>query len=240
MTEVKVSKQETPTKQPEHKLVRTDSATRTLDSFLLPKSGISSQVLKILDFNANNSDSITDLNTNKKDLQENIIKKHEIVDVQLISVLELRSSIENNENAIITELFREHTFIGLVDDFRALIQHQTRLLMVDFKRISTVFFFQVIIYGFANFSRINFDHPLNISELLIVFFSANTSLQQNDPDEIVSLLIDKREMLSDYFSLDISAEGNLLSLPVLIKGYTPNISKLPQFLIDMAYKVKLF
>jgi DNA mismatch repair protein MLH1 len=110
--------------------------------------------------------------------------------------------------------------------------------MVNFKQISKMFFYQVILYGFANFSRINFDNPLRISEVLEAFFALDPSLGENiDVDEVINLLIKKREMLSEYFSLDISTDGNLSSLPVLLKGYSPNMTKLPPFLIAMAKEV---
>ena len=130
--------------------------------------------------------------------------------------------------------------MGLVDDSRALIQHQTKLLMVDFKQISRILFYQVILYGFANFSRIIFTHPLKISEVLEAAVAVDPSLgDNNNVDNFSGLLIEKREMLSEYFSLDISPDGDLLSLPVLLKGYTPNVTKLPKFLIALANNVYL-
>ncbi len=44
-------------------------------------------------------------------------------------------------------------------------------------------------------------------------------------------LIARREMLSEYFSLEISADGELLGIPLLTKGYTPSLAKLPRFLL---------
>jgi DNA mismatch repair protein MLH1 len=251
ITEVKITETlKTPIKQPEHKLVRTDSASRTLDSFLSPKPLISSQVLKIVDFNSESLSAPSPTTEEiKKDLHGKFLKikvpdltakKVEIVDVQLISVLELRQSVENQENSRVTEIFREHAFVGLVDDFRALIQHQTKLLMVDFKQISRILFYQVVLYGFANFSRIIFKSPLNISQVLEAAVAVDPSLvDNNNVDKVCGLLIEKREMLSEYFSLDISPDGDILSLPVLLKGYTPNITKLPKFLIALANNVYL-
>jgi DNA mismatch repair protein MLH1 len=40
-------------------------------------------------------------------------------------------------------------------------------------------------------------------------------------------------MLNEYFSLQISAEGDLLSIPLLLKGYVPALSKLPRFLLRL-------
>lgn len=34
-------------------------------------------------------------------------------------------------------------------------------------------------------------------------------------------------MLEEYFSLDVTEDGHLVSLPLIVPGYTPNLSKLP-------------
>lgn len=44
-------------------------------------------------------------------------------------------------------------------------------------------------------------------------------------------------MLDEYFSLSISLEGNIVSLPLLLKGYTPDLDKLPHFLLCLGTRV---
>lgn len=56
-------------------------------------------------------------------------------------------------------------------------------------------------------------------------------------DTIVALLIKHREMLSDYFSFDITPEGELASLPLLLKNYMPCLGKLPAFLLRLGPNV---
>ena len=53
------------------------------------------------------------------------------------------------------------------------------------------------------------------------------------PDLVTKQLIERREMLLEYFSLDINETGDLLSLPLLMKGYTPSLAKLPRFLMRL-------
>ncbi|OAX79017.1 hypothetical protein ACJ72_06669 [Emergomyces africanus] len=50
---------------------------------------------------------------------------------------------------------------------------------------------------------------------------------------IATQLIERREMLEEYFSLSISEDGNLLSIPLLLKGYMPSLAKLPRFLLRL-------
>ncbi len=58
--------------------------------------------------------------------------------------------------------------------------------------------------------------------------------------EIYETLMDKREMLDEYFSLQLSPEGELQTLPLLLRGYTPDLDRLPQFLLCIGAKVSFF
>lgn len=44
-------------------------------------------------------------------------------------------------------------------------------------------------------------------------------------------------MLDEYFSLRISPTGSVDSIPLLLKGYTPNLDRLPHFLLCLATRV---
>ena len=50
---------------------------------------------------------------------------------------------------------------------------------------------------------------------------------------------DRREMLSEYFRLTITDEGLVQTLPLILKGYTPNLDKLPLLLMRLGPQVKL-
>jgi DNA mismatch repair protein MLH1 len=43
----------------------------------------------------------------------------------------------------------------------------------------------------------------------------------------------RRDMLDEYFSLNITAAGLVESLPLLLRDYTPNLDKLPSFLMRL-------
>ena len=48
----------------------------------------------------------------------------------------------------------------------------------------------------------------------------------------------RREMLQEYFSLSISEEGLVETLPLLLRDYTPNLDKLPLFLMRLGPQVR--
>ena len=126
VSEKMMGKMDTPFKNPEHKLVRTDSKSRTLDVFLSQKASPSPAL---------HSQMIDDSPNMEIAFDHPFLSSTEIVDVQLTSVIELREELEAIEHSGITEMLREHSFVGLVDTKLALIQHQTKLMMVDYHNI---------------------------------------------------------------------------------------------------------
>lgn len=47
----------------------------------------------------------------------------------------------------------------------------------------------------------------------------------------------QRPMLREYFSMAITDDGMVETLPLLLKGYTPNLDKLPLFLMRLGPQV---
>jgi DNA mismatch repair protein Mlh1 C-terminus len=46
-------------------------------------------------------------------------------------------------------------------------------------------------------------------------------------------------MLNEYFALEITEDGNLVTIPLLLKGYTPSLAKLPSFILRLGPNVSL-
>lgn len=53
------------------------------------------------------------------------------------------------------------------------------------------------------------------------------------------LLKQKSEMLQEYFCIDIDRQGNLLKLPVVLDQYTPDMDRVPEFLLSLGNDVRL-
>lgn len=47
----------------------------------------------------------------------------------------------------------------------------------------------------------------------------------------------KAEMLKEYFSVEIDGKGNLCTLPMVLDQYTPNMDRLPQFVLTLGNNV---
>ncbi|KAK7510973.1 hypothetical protein IWZ03DRAFT_72127 [Phyllosticta citriasiana] len=169
---------------------------------------------------------------------------------KLTSVKELRAEVRDAMHNELTDVLGSHTFVGIVDSRRriAAIQGGVKLFLVDYGMLSNDFFYQVGLTDFGNFGRIRLDPPLCLRDLLAVAVEQernNTSPDDNGDeqegafdwakavDTVHAQLVARRDMLSEYFSLDISAAGDVAALPLLLKGYVPCMAKLPLFLLRL-------
>ncbi|KAI5868480.1 DNA mismatch repair protein MutL [Durotheca rogersii] len=161
---------------------------------------------------------------------------------RLISVHQLRSAVKTDIHTELTDICATHTFVGIVDDNRRLaaIQAGVRLFLVDYGRASFEYFYQVGLTDFGNFGVIKFQPALNLRAVLKIAAEQARAASEDDDfdvdtvvDMVAGRLVERREMLVEYFSLEISPAGELLSIPLLLKGYTPSMAKLPQFLLRL-------
>jgi DNA mismatch repair protein MLH1 len=162
---------------------------------------------------------------------------------RLSTIKELRASVRECMHSELTDVFSNHTFVGIVDDTKriAAIQSGVKLFLVDYGMVSAEYFYQLGLTDFGNFGAIRFGTPLILHELLHVGVQ---QLKSQEPDStdfdwdevipaVVEQLISRRDMLAEYFALEISEEGELLSIPLLVKGYMPSMAKLPNFLLRL-------
>ena len=176
----------------------------------------------------------------------------EMTTCRLTSIRELRGAVREDMHQDLTEIFGTHTFVGIVDDCRRLaaIQAGVKLYLVDYGRVCFEYFYQLGLTDFGNFGFIRFSPPLDLRELIAIGAElelkddGSTPLGDEDDvsvSDVVKLvaeqLIERREMLLEYFSMEISPTGELLSIPLLVKGYTPAILKLPKFLVRLGPNV---
>lgn len=163
---------------------------------------------------------------------------------RLTTVKELRAAVRTAMHASLTETLASHTYIGVVDYRRriAAIQGGVQLFLVDYGTLCNEYFYQLGLTDFGNFGSIRFTPPLSVTHLVSIAAQQERSAAAEDdagvdwaavPQLVERRLVQRREMLREYFSLEISAEGALEGLPLLMKGYTPSLAKLPRFLMRL-------
>ncbi|KAG5360634.1 putative MutL protein-like protein 1 [Yarrowia sp. B02] len=137
---------------------------------------------------------------------------------RLKSIHNLYNEYTASYSAHITQIIKYHVFVGIVDPKKRLccIQYELELLLVDYARLSNDYFFQKALQGFSNYGV--FDLSLEIDFL---------------EQEELQTLENNAEMLAEYFKINFSG-SKLVSLPSLVPGYTPDVSKIPVFLSQLA------
>ncbi|XP_065885951.1 DNA mismatch repair protein Mlh1-like [Dysidea avara] len=164
--------------------------------------------------------------------------------VHLTSVLNLQQRIKENQHKELTELFKNYKFVGCVDQTRSLVQYMTKLYLIDVSKVSKELFYQLMIFDFANFGtlRLSTGAPINQLSMLMLESSESGWTEDDGPKDtlakyIKDLLCNKTDMLKDYFSMEINEDGEMLTLPLLLDSYTPNLDNLPRLLLKLATEV---
>ncbi|KAJ2596980.1 DNA mismatch repair protein [Coemansia sp. RSA 1722] len=161
------------------------------------------------------------------------------VEVRLTSILGLRNDLKRATHHDLTQILSEHTFVGFVDDRRALIQHRTRLYMADFCKISYHLFYHRVLFDFMNYGRLLLQPPPSIRDLALLAANelGDAANAENVADEIVERFTDRKEMLEEYFNIRINDACCIESMPMLVRDYSPDYDKLPLFLHSAAFSV---
>ncbi|TFK49460.1 DNA mismatch repair protein MutL [Heliocybe sulcata] len=162
----------------------------------------------------------------------------------LTSVQELRKEVEKARHKNLTEILEKNIFVGIVDVKRclSLIQHSTRLYLVNHDAFAQDLFYQLGLRQFGNLGRFKLSPPPSFKAMVkLAVDTEETSKSRFSKEQIVEMIvntvIERREMLQEYFSLGISGDGLVEYLPLLLRGYTPNLDKLPSFLMRLGPQV---
>jgi DNA mismatch repair protein MLH1 len=217
--------QTAPKKRNDNHLVRTDASARKITSMLQPQR------------------SVDEVENDDEEMEYEHTEKEPMA-CRLASIKELRAEVRDAMHNELTDIISTHTFVGIVDEQKriAAIQGGVKLFLVDYGMLCNEYFYQVGLTDFANYGSIRFNPPLSIHDLLKVGAeqeksNAGDAADEVDWDEVVEAgkeqLISKAALLIEYFSMEITPEGELCSIPLLMKDYTPSLAKLPEFLIRL-------
>ncbi|CAK7237377.1 DNA mismatch repair protein Mlh1 [Sporothrix bragantina] len=259
-----VALKRTPARPYENNLVRTDTNMRKITSMFAPSGPTIVHMSPSTPGSASGRDCVVDDaegDARTRRLPPGVAN-YDVVDREatvncLKSVRELKEAVVETSDSELTEIFKSYSFVGVVDERRRLaaIQSGVKLYLVDYGRACFELFYQMGLNDFGNFGVIRFGPPLDLRQLLRMAFQhergqygdnqdKDDNSENDDPDAdeaveaVASQLIERRQMLQEYFSLEVTPTGELLSIPLLIKGYTPPLAKLPQFLLRLGPRVR--
>lgn len=228
----------------ENNLVRTDAKERKITSMLRQQSSLGQAQDKSTSDGTvaklSHQDSTGDY------LPEYIITEKEPTICRLSSIKGLRADVREAMHNELTDIISTHSFVGIIDMQRriAAIQGGVKLFLVDYGMLCNEYFYQVGLTDFGNFGAIRFDPPLRIEDLLSEAAKYEAAkYPENDDDDnfdwkevvahVAEQIVSMRELLSEYFSMEVTEEGDLVTIPLLMKGYMPCLAKLPQFLLRL-------
>uniref|UniRef100_A0A7N5ZZQ2 DNA mismatch repair protein MLH1 n=1 Tax=Anabas testudineus TaxID=64144 RepID=A0A7N5ZZQ2_ANATE len=224
-----------------HQMVRTDCRAQKLDAFLQPQvkppsdpeaagPSTKSTVTRIAQLDSVEMDEAEDA-----DMLDALAEQEAEV-FPLLSIYRFSPGLQ--------EMLQNHSFVGCVNPQWTLIQHHTKLYLLNTTKLSQELFFQILIYDFGNFGVLRLSTPAPLYDLAMLALDSEESgwTEEDGPKEglaqyIVDFLKNKAEMLEDYFSMEIDQEGNLTGLPLLLDKYTPIMEGLPMFILRLATEV---
>lgn len=223
----------TASKPYENNLVRVDSRVRKITSMLPPTLASS----------PSKGSRAEGHDVPAEEAEYEFVEKEQTT-IRLTSIKDLRATVREELHKTLDDTFRNLAFVGVVDTSKriAAIQSGVKLFLVDYGMISVEFFYQIGLSDFSNFGTIKFKEPLSVADLLRIgaeYERSRTPIEDQELDwnEVVQVtlnqLVESRGMLKEYFSLDISEDGELLSIPLMLKGYMPCLAKLPTFLLRL-------
>ncbi|XP_012227851.2 DNA mismatch repair protein Mlh1 isoform X2 [Linepithema humile] len=167
--------------------------------------------------------------------------KHE---VKLTSILKLRKEIEDECHEGLRNILANLTFVGCVDQTSTLVQSGVNLYICNTKILTEELFYQIMLYDFANFGVIKFSERISLFDLaMIALDSGETGWTEEDgPKEelatkVKELLLEKADMMNEYFSIVLDKVGNIRSLPVLLDKYFPYEAEIPLYIMRLATEI---
>ncbi|EFN66099.1 DNA mismatch repair protein Mlh1 [Camponotus floridanus] len=165
-------------------------------------------------------------------------------EVKLTSILKLRKEVEDECHEGLRNILTNLTFVGCIDQISALIQSGVNLYICNTRKLAEELFYQIMLYDFANFGVIKFSERISLFDLaMIALDSGETGWTEEDgpKDELAArvkeLLLEKADMMNEYFSIVMDKVGNLRSLPVLLDKYFPYEAEIPLYIMRLATEV---
>lgn len=166
--------------------------------------------------------------------------------IELTSVEELLVEINNNYDPGMMDIVKHCTYVGMADDVFALLQHKTHLYLANVVNLSKELMYQQVLSRFGHFNAIQLSDPAPVKDLIILALKEeDLDSECNDDDTFkekiadmnTDLLKTKAGMLEEYFGIHIDDQGNISRLPVILDQYTPDMDRIPEFVLSLGNDV---
>ena len=163
----------------------------------------------------------------------------------LASIHALLKEIAKNQSSKMLSMMKAIIFVGVVNHRLAVVQYNTTILLVNYHALCKELFYQLAIRRFAVTEPLVLTSPIDISLMIRAAMDSpeakwDQSLGLSKEDittAACATLVEKREMLKEYFNIGVTELGMLTNMPLLLEGYFPLSARLPIFLLRLAVEV---
>nr|XP_043616694.1 DNA mismatch repair protein MLH1 isoform X2 [Erigeron canadensis] len=215
-----------------HKMVRTDfqDPSGRLHAYMQVKS-------------SRHLESKCDLNSLRSSIRQ---RRNPKETSDLTSVQELVNEFERGCHSGLLDIVRNCTYVGMADDVFALLQYNTHLYLANVVNLSKELMYQLVLQRFGYFNGIQLSDPVPLQELITMALrEEDLDSEENENDDLkrkiaemnAKLLTQKSEMLHEYFGIYVDPQGNLSRLPVILDQHTPDMDRLPEFVLCLGNDV---
>ena len=159
----------------------------------------------------------------------------------LTSVVTQIDTFETKSHKGLEGILSNCIFVGFADTSFVVLQERTGLYICNMLTLIQEMFFQQVYMRFQNFERIVLKPPLGLRDMLKEAEKTpclSTLESPVDLDWCCSTIMRMREMLNEYFSIDIDEDGAIRALPQIVDGFVPDMIYLPLFVYGLATKVE--
>lgn len=133
----------------------------------------------------------------------------------LTSVASLLDDVAASSHAGLSAALREHVFVGVASRAAAIIQHRTRLLLVDIPALVTELVYQQLLVRFADTDAAVLVPPPPLAALVTAAWGGRATGARAPPlasapttaADAVALLVSRAPLLDEYYSLRIDGGG---------------------------------
>jgi len=161
----------------------------------------------------------------------------------------LLERISRNSHEGLQDILKTPTLVGFADYHRVLIQKGTRLYLLDLSRLSMDLFHQQALRLGGEADRIMLRPPVSCRSLAYCALEREEILGNwADSEEggtksevaelLTQLLVKNASFLYENFSLEIDGQGNLVALPLLVRGHCAAPHHLPKFVLSLGQDVE--
>ncbi|XP_046745958.1 DNA mismatch repair protein Mlh1 [Diprion similis] len=165
-------------------------------------------------------------------------------EVKLTSVLRLRKHVEDNYHEGLRDILSNMIFVGCVDETFALVQSGLNLYICNTPKLLEELFYEIMLYDFENYGVMQFSESVSLSDLAMLGLEteeAGWTEEDGEKEELANsvkeLLLEKADMMNEYFSIIIDKKGMLKSLPILLDKYFPSKAGMPLYVLRLATEV---